>query len=234
MANYFVKRGLSLALMNGTHNGIGKNLGEFTELELFGRNSISAEQKDIKEAFYTLEQFIKNEDLNLKEKHIIGHSRGGANAILFAKHNAGMKSVSSWAGVANWDALFSFAEKEKWQKDKVIYIQNARTGQELPLSHAIWEDYQTNKEHWNVVQAASELPMPLLLVHGTDDTVVPMSHPQEIYEICLHALLMPIANANHTFGNAHPWEEDTLPTHLAEVLENTIEFILDSDTEVLY
>ena len=234
MVDQFTTRGLSIALMNGTHNGIGANPTEFTELDLFSRNSISAEQKDIKEAFFTLEEFLKTSNLILKEKHLIGHSKGGANAILFAKHNAGIKSVSSWAGVADWESLFNYAEKEQWKKNGVLHVSNARTGQDMPLSHEIWVDYNQNEEHWNIIKAASELPIPLLLVHGTEDEVIPMAQAKQIYDLCLHALLIPIENANHTFGSSHPWTEEVLPTHLDEVLESTIDFILDSDTEVMY
>jgi fermentation-respiration switch protein FrsA (DUF1100 family) len=95
-------------------------------------------------------------------------------------------------------------------------------------------DYNQNEEHWNIIKAASELPIPLLLVHGTEDEVIPMAQAKQIYDLCLHALLIPIENANHTFGSSHPWTEEVLPTHLDEVLESTIDFILDSDTEVMY
>ena len=48
-----------------------------------------------------------------------------------------------------------------------------------------------------------------------------------IYNECLHALFVPIANTGHTFGVTHPWEESKLPAPFLEVVENIQEFILD-------
>mgnify|MGYP000279945845 CR=1 FL=1 len=78
MVEQFTKRGLSIALMNGTHNGIGSNLTEFTELDLFSRNSISAEQKDIKEALMwgpinsmNVVQYIGAQEGHLTQKKLL-------------------------------------------------------------------------------------------------------------------------------------------------------------------
>jgi uncharacterized protein len=234
MAPIFNKEGFSLAIINGTHNGIGHSETEITELDKFARNSISAEQKDIKEAISATDFHLKQVGKVVSEKHLIGHSRGGANAIIYAAFHTGLKSVSSWAGVANWEALFSFAEKETWAKDGKIYVKNSRTGQELPLGYEIWKDYEENKDRFDIVKAASLVTIPLLIIHGSEDKVVPLSHAQDIYESCLHSLMMQIDGAGHTFETSHPWESDSLPPAFLEVLENTIDFISDSDIEMLY
>jgi len=37
--------------------------------------------------------------------------------------------------------------------------------------------------------------------------------------------LVSIENGNHVFGSKHPWESNTLPKELKEVVKNCIDFI---------
>ena len=66
---------------NFSHNGIGENKLEFTELDKFAKNTHSREVRELTE----LVKAIKNgffEDVIFTKIGIIGHSRGGGNALL--------------------------------------------------------------------------------------------------------------------------------------------------------
>jgi pimeloyl-ACP methyl ester carboxylesterase len=72
------------------------------------------------------------------------------------------------------------------------------------------------------------LEIPVLLIHGAADESVSVNNSRDLHDMCLHALLVVIQNAGHTFGLHHPWPSDApLPHETVQLLENTVEFIQD-------
>ncbi len=113
---------------------------------------------------------------------------------------------------------------EKWKQDGVRYIKNGRTHQDMPLFYSQYEDAVKNKALLDILATCKKSTTPTLVIHGTNDDAVPIEEGRLIAE-ALNVALVSIADANHTFGATHPWNEDTLPAHLKEVCEKTLQFI---------
>jgi len=66
--NYFAERGFFILTFNFSHNGIGENLTEFTELEKFANNTFSLELEDLNEIIQNVitdfQHSLKNKKIN--------------------------------------------------------------------------------------------------------------------------------------------------------------------------
>jgi pimeloyl-ACP methyl ester carboxylesterase len=227
MHPFFNQAGLALVTVNFSHNGVGgPQHSDFTEPAAFAENDISLELEEMK---MTLDWFQANgEEWNLETGffHICGHSRAGGEAIVFANRDVRVDKVVVWAPVTDFLGVYSAVDMKQWEKDGFIEIVNSRTGQKLPVNLSFVRDIQKNQDEFNILQAASRLDKPLLLIHGEKDEAVPPENSDKIYDSCLHSLIIKIAGANHTFGISHPWNShQAFPTHFLEVLDNTVEFI---------
>ena len=69
-----------------------------------------------------------------------------------------------------------------------------------------------------------KLDKPILLLHGTEDTTVPLEDAEWIYDNLDHSILIRIEGGDHTFGSKHPWDSNTLPENMTFAIEETIEF----------
>ena len=86
------------------------------------------------------------------------------------------------------------------------------------------QDYVINEEKYDLVKRLPEIDQPLLMIHGDNDDVSPISNARKIHSVVSHALLVE-NEGNHTFGGSHPWSETKLPPVLQQAAENSFEFI---------
>lgn len=227
IADYFCCENVAVITFNHTFNGVDEaHPTDFTRLDLFAQNTVTRELSEIQSVI----NWVHNqaEAFGIDSDRIIlgGHSRGGANAIVAASTSKFISKVVAWAPVAHYASMFASADLKKWEKEGVLIIPNARTGQQMPLNYAYWQNLIVNEEKYNVMEAAGSLQIPLLLIHGLDDKSVPLVHSERLHNECWHALLVKMENADHTFNTPHPAPEK-LPAQAVELLTNTLEFILD-------
>ena len=227
IADYFCPENVAVLTFNHTWNGVDESKPEeFVRLDLFGQNTVSRELSEIKSVVDWVHSNAENFGLNAEQIILGGHSRGGANAIVAASTNKNISKVVAWAPIAHYASMFASADLKKWEKEGSLIIPNARTGQPMPLNYAYWQDLMKHKEKYNVMEAAGDLQIPLLLLHGLDDKSVPSVHSDKLYDECWHALLVKMENADHTFNTPHPAPEN-LCSQTVELLTNTLDFILD-------
>jgi len=112
----------------------------------------------------------------------------------------------------------------KWKTDGVLYNLNTRTNMQMPLYYQLYEDFKANEKRFNVGLAASELEQPLLLIHGDQDPVVPVSRAYELKEKQPAAELFIMEGANHTFGGSHPFTCSGLPAAMLQAASKTVAF----------
>jgi hypothetical protein len=75
------------------------------------------------------------------------------------------------------------------EKEGVAYYANSRTGQQMPLYYQLKEDYQRNVNRFDVMNAITELEIPLLICHGTNDEAVPVTVAHELFQASRNARL---------------------------------------------
>ena len=224
----FIENGFVFVKFNFSHNGgtIEEPI-DFPDLESFGMNNYSKELDDLKDIVDWVmdNNDIPNQEINKKEISLIGHSRGGGIAVLAAYHDERIKRLITWAAVADFEArLPEEAGMKQWEEEGVIYIENGRTKQQMPMYYQFAEDLLNNREKLNIGSAASQLNIPYLIIHGSDDEAVKVSDALYLSEQCSNAELLVIKGGGHTFGAKHPHTEPEIHEHAAEVLSASINF----------
>ena len=105
------------------------------------------------------------------------------------------------------------------------YIVNARTRQQLPHHFQFFENFKDNEERLTISRAVKELTIPHLIVHGSNDTSVPISDSGKLFEWSPYPDLLLVESADHVYGVSHPWNEIELPEEFTYVLDRTITFL---------
>lgn len=227
VAKSFANEGFAFVKFNQSHNGIKiKKPLEFTDLDSFGRNTYSNELTDIE----AVTEWICNNpsiplDLVNKDKlYLLGHSRGGSTSILAASKSDRVKRVASWAAFKDIGERFRTPAYTAWENEKTCYIENSRTGQKMPQEYSIFEDYQANRDAFDIEAACKALSIPQLIVHGTEDPTVLFNDALTLRGWNQSSELFLVPNADHVFGGTHPYEEEELPLYAQRAVTETIRF----------
>ena len=123
----------------------------------------------------------------------VGHSMGGAVGVLRASGDERLRLLVSLAGMVHTRA---FAEREFGD---VVPDEGCMWDEpDCPLSQAYMDDMaQIN----TVVERGAEIAVPWLLVHGSEDDVVPLADSHDILaQASDHAELVVIDGADHVFS----------------------------------
>lgn len=222
-------QGFAFLKFNFSHNGISKgNRTELSDLEAFSNNNYSLELEDLGRVIDFVYSKIEEYNIDPSQVNLVGHSRGGGIALLKASEDKRISKLTLWASLSEFDTFFRKETIEEWQKNGIVYAENKRTGQMLPLKKQFHDDYLANKDKLDVKKAARLLDKPLLIIHGDMDESVEFFHAENIYNLVQHSVLIKVEGADHTFGAKHPFDpENDVTPMLEELIENTFEFFLD-------
>lgn len=223
IGNYFADNGYFVITFNFSHNGIGENLTEFTELDKFAANTFSLECEELNEI---IDAYLNNFFGVRSNSRIglVGHSRGGGDSLLVSSRRKEIGSVALWASIANFNRYSERQEKE-WRKNGVFEVLNTRTNQMMKLNISLLEDLDKNKNGLlNLEIAARKLNKPLLIIHGEQDLAVPIMEAEQIYNWSdkEKTEFHKINASGHTFDVTHPFMGSNSKLDL--VLDKTLEF----------
>lgn len=227
VANAFAEAGFFFVKMNFSHNGVSsEDLSDITDLEAFSNNNFSLELDDLK---LVVDWISANHEehrhyLNPENINLIGHSRAAVTVILNTLEDERISRVITWAGAFNMMKYMDLEEDSLWREKGFTLVHNSRTKQDYPIGYQFKQDYLDNEERLNLQAKIKELDQPILLIHGDNDTVAPISNSQKIHAAIKHSLFLTL-EGNHTFGASHPWTSDQLPEDLEDVVNETIEFL---------
>ena len=229
IADAFVKAGFSFVKFNFSHNGTTPDaLEDFADLEAFGQNNFTMELDETKLVIDYLEQQASSSHYDFEKLYLIGHSRGGGIAVLTAFEDKRVKKLITWASVASFDNLFKSIDTDKWKNDGVVYSFNSRTKQDMPLYYQLYEDFRANADRLNIVQAASQLSITWLIIHGKSDTSVAVRSAEQLHACQPKSELFLKEDAEHTFGGKHPYSDEHLPHDTALLIQKSIAFLTAS------
>lgn len=228
VAEKFARAGFVFVKMNFSHNGVTiARPNEFADLEAFAQNNFCIELDDtgvLIDYLFSENAVLPLQEIDLNRLYILGHSRGGASAILKANEDTRIRGVVTWAAINNLEAWHSKGELEYWQKNGRIYIHNSRTNQQMPMDYQLVENFISNRQRLQVPDAIKMMSVPMLAIHGSDDTTVLVTAVKEIKSWNPKVEIQIIEGANHTFGGGHPFPGTDLPGELNKVVELTIDF----------
>ncbi|SNR51316.1 alpha/beta hydrolase family protein [Lutibacter flavus] len=227
----FANKDIFFVKFNFSHNGgTVKNPIDFPDLEAFGQNNFITELNDLEDVIdWILNNSEFKNEIDAKNITLIGHSRGGGIVSIKASENNKISKVISWSGVSDYGARFPKGEQlEQWKKAGVSFITNARTKQQMPHYFQFYTSFIENEERLTIKNAVSNLKIPHLIVHGTDDTVVLPSEAKNIHSWNPASKLLLIDQMNHPLGCTQPWKESDMPIHLKAVVKHSVDFILNN------
>ncbi|MCX8056161.1 MAG: prolyl oligopeptidase family serine peptidase [Ignavibacteria bacterium] len=230
-AQELADNGFFVVTFNFSHNGIGENPFEFTELEKFANNTISLEVSELDE----LIEFYNNGGFGFNGKNnsigLIGHSRGGAIALIHTSEanqknvHKNIKALALWGTIATFER-YTKHQVELWKKQGFLEVINSRTNQVMRLNKVLLEDYEMNKERFNLLKCISKIKIPIIIIHGDQDLTVPLSEAFQLYESSNKSLteLVVIPSAGHTFNIVHPYQGSN--PQFEQVKAKTIDFFI--------
>ena len=222
IAKIFADHNFVFIKFNFSHNGTTvSNPQEFVDLTAFGNNNFSKELNDLS----LLLDWIENSSEFSSEIYLLGHSRGGSMSILKAGEDKRVKKVISWASPSDLLNRISEEKINQWKENKVIYVYNGRTKQDMPLYLQFHDDTINNRQRFNIQNAVTNLSIPQLIIHGDIDSTVEPQEAKLMHEWNRSSELLLIKNGDHVFGASHPFDRDDLPKHLREAVNKTIDFV---------
>jgi dienelactone hydrolase len=223
IGNYFSSKGYFVLSFNFSHNGVGKSLTEFDEMDRFAENTFSLELDEISQLIKAYSKGFFGGTSNTRIG-LIGHSRGGGISILTANQNPEVDAVAVWSSVSTFDR-YSERQKENWRKRGVFEVMNSRTKQVMKLNLSLLDDLELNKDgKLNIENAVKELKKPFLIVHGEQDLAVPVKEAESLYGLSDKEMteFYLIPATGHTFDIKHPFEGTN--EKFESILEKTYQF----------
>jgi dienelactone hydrolase len=197
--------------------------GEFSLPDRFGHNTFSAELQD---AGRVIDALMQGE-LGVPPPStlgLVGHSRGGGIAALQTARDPRVRALVTWAAISRVER-WPQDQRTAWRTAGHTEIQNARTGQILPLYTDVLDDIEQNAESLDIEAAAGRIRIPWLIIHGTEDESVGFSEAESLKAASSRkgTQLLPIEQGGHTFGATHPWRSST--PQLDTVFDATIQWL---------
>jgi len=228
MAESFANEDLFFVKFNFSHNGgTLENPIDFPDLNAFGENNFMLELNDLEDIInWVTTNKEYQEEIDTGNITLIGHSRAGGIVCIKASENNKISKVVTLNGVSDYGARFPKKEVlDVWKKEGVMYVTNGRTQQEMPHFYQFYQNFIENEERLSIKKAVESIQVPLLIVAGSDDTVVSQKEGEALDSWAKNSQLLVVDEMNHTLGAKHPWKENKLPKHLYHVVEYCSTFI---------
>ena len=223
IADYFANLGFLFLKFNFSHNGVTlKNPIDFTDLKAFGMNNYLIELKELGIVI----DWLETSELNIQfsKLAVIGHSRGGGIVLLRSALDKRIKNTITWASVCDFEARFP-VDVSEWKKTGVQHVLNGRTMQMMPLYFQFYQTFINNKKILDISIQAKKIKHKVMIIHGADDNVVPLSDAEFLESKITKSTLVLIKNTGHTFGINHPFKMNNLPKTMVKVIDASINFI---------
>lgn len=227
VARYFAEYGYRFLKFNFSHNGTTpENPVDFADLIAFSENTFSIELEDLQ---YVIDWVSSGSVIPAAHSIIlIGHSMGGGISIIKAAEDKRVSHLITMASVATFRNLWPAQIEQQWKLSGVMHFPNHRTGQQMPVKSTLLEDLERNPGRLNILARAADVKQPWLLVHGTADSVVPLSHAHDLKAMQPNAQLVILPNADHVFGAGHPYLQPELPADLHQLCKKAVEFLAEN------
>jgi dienelactone hydrolase len=199
-------RGYAAVTFDFSHNGIGEDgRDDFSAMHLFAEQTHT---RNVDEIRRVLDLLSGDALLGRPARRIglMGHSRGGGEAVLAAAEDSRVDALVTWAAIASIADRWTPEQVATWQAGRAVEIENARTRQMMPVGPAAWADVQAHRERLDIPAAAARLTIPWLIVHGDADTSVPVDEGRQLFDAAGEAAeLLVVEGGDHGFGGRHPY-----------------------------
>jgi len=224
----FALRGAITICYNFSLNGMIEGSDLIVNTEDFANNTVTHELND---SLLIIEKFRNGEILPLnvlKENWngkilLVGHSLGGAIAILTAKSNNEVDKISLWASISTF-GRYTQRQQKIWREKGYNEFTVTRTGQVVRMNVEYMDDVLRNMEKYDLISSMKQLQASVQIVHGKQDLTVRIREGEALYNAGIkeRTFFEVIPATGHTFGVEHPFKETNKA--LETVMEKTIKF----------
>lgn len=199
-------RGFIVNRFNFSHSGVAESDGLHDEPEKFSRNTYGLEIEDLRALLARRQEWGIDEIPCRDTVGLLGHSRGGLVSLLHAPDDLTIGALVTLGSPGKSDR-FDDEQVAHWRQVGYLEIPNARTGQVLRLDRAVLDDYEANREQYDIAAAIRRRSVPTLVIHAADDTTVPLEEAHLIHDAVdpTHRHLEVLPEGGHTFGSGHPF-----------------------------
>jgi uncharacterized protein len=206
LARAAAARGFAAVSFDFSHNGIGPDGADtFSAMPLFAEQTHTRNVEEIRRVMDALSSGALL-DRRARSIGLLGHSRGGGEAVLAAAEDPRVDALVTWAAIASIAERWTPEQIATWQAGGTVQIENARTKQMMPVGPAYWRDVEQSRDALDVPSAAARLAIPWLIVHGDADTSVPVDEGRRLFDAAGDtAELMVVEGADHGFNGKHPY-----------------------------
>jgi fermentation-respiration switch protein FrsA (DUF1100 family) len=167
--------------------GLGESEGDF------GETGLAANAADLVSAGRFLESEGRPPEL------LVGHSLGGAAALLAARKMPSVRAVAVIATSSDAGGLRRLLPQAGTANRQGARIPVRVGMRSFELDPSFFEEV----ERMDVPGAARDLGLPLLIVHSADDRVVPVSHGEELFRAARHPKgFVSLAGVDHLLSEA--------------------------------
>ncbi len=217
--------GLIAHRFNFSHSGMTNNIETFERPDLFEQDTWRKQSADLCTVIDAVDSGeLEGRDLPMV---VFGHSRGGVTTLLTAAEPAVNERLAAIVTAAAPSAASRLDQDQIAMLRQVgkLASPSARTGQTLQVGR-IWQDEIDGEPDWHdPCKAVAKITKHVLLIHGTDDTTVPLSEAHELHHANQNARLLVIENAGHTFNAPNPLPLDqTPPAETKQMIDDVCAF----------
>jgi alpha-beta hydrolase superfamily lysophospholipase len=210
---------------NFSHDGVRGDGDRITEFEKFERNTFSKELDDLRVVVDAVWSGQVGGGIVARSKIImLGHSRGGAIAILHTSVDARVKGLITWSTIDTFDR-WTQHQKEKWKNLGYLPLAKDSSVSPLRLGIDLLNDLESNRVKLDLKTAASRIQIPWLLLHGKTDVTVPPHESENLFAAANKSLadLILLDHVGHLY-NAATRDEDNYRT-INRVIDLTLNWI---------
>ena len=171
-----------------------------------GEPSVEGVQEDVNAAMRTL---LSRPDVNPDRLVVFGQSLGGSIAVYNVAHSPYRQHIRALAVESAFTSYRAIAREKLaafWLTWPLQY----------PLSWTVSDAYSPSDA------VADVSPIPLLVIHGDRDAIVPLHHGQRLYELAREPKqLWVVSGGGHIQAFQHQTYRDRFVAYLTEVLQES-------------
>ena len=147
----------------------------------------------------------------------MGSSFGGLVSLVAASQDPNIKALVLRSPVTEpikfWKHRLGEERIAKWKQEGIMHYDER--GENYELNYSFWEDLIT----YNIFEMAKNITCPVLIVHGGNDSVVPIQQSHDFARL-VNTKVMVIKDANHDYASPLQYAEmkNLIMTFLKEQL----------------
>ncbi|MFN3135841.1 MAG: alpha/beta hydrolase [Candidatus Kryptonium sp.] len=214
IADRFAESGLIFIRFNFSHNGIGENPNKITEFDKLARNTISKQLEDLTSV---IDYVFSGEFGALTDGQVflLGYSGGGGISIIKVVEDERIKALVLWASISTF-RRYSKHQIEELVKNGYIFVRIPDSMLQIRIEKVVYDDFIENQDRYDIIKAISKLRIPILIVHGSADVIVPLVEAERLRSANPeHIKFALIPEANHFFNIKHPMEHPSKQLDIA-------------------